>query len=439
MFKNAARVENRKKNNNPVRSSLTILFGEFKNECGSSAFHLFPCTKFLISTCQFPFHYISTLLQLVSYWFLFIFFSIPASSQSRLVAFVPFLPRSFSKQGRFSLWQARLFVRISSSVSAPLPLLYLQTCLLFLWTWLFLPRNYVPAFQRMDFSGGAFLSLTAVHIHPNVSVLIRCQWLLQSRNPQSYSVCLIWPYGLYEDFLAACPSFSSIPSCFFSHMNIILPKTQQNYQNVSFTIKPALYTGKDFMLGPKKTKDLFDNCQNANVSANSSWLFSWRKTHWWTKLAEVRRLPKFKRRNHKNTSRVASSSNKMPEISPISALKEPKHKESTPFGSLPVDLNVVLWPLWCSEGKRDKMPPIVALSGYKIQKQGLSQGPARSSSERPLLDSYHRVLNEYVSAGDYICWRASHQQSLQAPHKIDPADSWIMWGLCGPWDAHTGS
>lgn len=155
---------------------------------------------------------------------------------------------------------------------------------------------------------------------------------------------------------------------------------------------------------------------------------------------EVESLPKFMRTNHKNTSRLVLSSEKMPEISLKSALKEPKHKESTLFGSLPVDLNVVLWPLWCfSEGKRDKMPPIVALSGYQIQKQGLSQGPARSSSERPLLDSYHRDLNEYVSASDYVCWRASHQQSLQAPHKIDPADSWIMWTLCGPWDALTGS
>lgn len=187
------------------------------------------------------------------------------------------------------------------------------------------------------------------------------------------------------------------------------------------------------MLRPKKTKDLFNICQNANISANSSWPFPWRKTHWWTKPAEVRRLPNFKRRNHKNTSRVVLSSDKMPEISPKSALKEPKHKESTLFGSLPVDLNVVLWPLWCfSEGKRDKMPPIVALSGYKKQKQGLSQGPARSSA-------WLIPLNEYVSAGDYVGWRASHQQRLEVPHKIDPADSWIMWRLCGPWDAHTGS
>lgn len=77
------------------------------------------------------------------------------------------------KAGEVSLLQARLFVCISSSVSAPLPLLYLQTCLLFLWTWLFLCWNYVPAFQRMDCSEGTFLSLTAVHIHPNVSVLTR--------------------------------------------------------------------------------------------------------------------------------------------------------------------------------------------------------------------------------------------------------------------------
>lgn len=79
------------------------------------------------------------------------------------------------KAGEVSLLQARLFICISSSVSAPLPLLYLQTCLLSLWTWFFLPRNYAVAFQRMDCSEGAFLSLTAVHIHPNVSVLIRCQ------------------------------------------------------------------------------------------------------------------------------------------------------------------------------------------------------------------------------------------------------------------------
>lgn len=151
MFKNVVCFENRKKNH-PVRSSLIILFREFKNQCDSSAFHLFRCTEFLISTCQFLFHYISTLLQLVSCWFLFIMFSIPASSQSRLVIFVPFLPRIFSKQGRFRFCR---LVCISSPVSAPLPLLYLQTCLLFLWTWLFLPRNYVPAFQRMDCSEGA--------------------------------------------------------------------------------------------------------------------------------------------------------------------------------------------------------------------------------------------------------------------------------------------
>lgn len=100
------------------------------------------------------------------------------------------------KAGEVSLLQARLFVCISSSVSAPLPLLYLQTCLLFLWTWLFLPRNYVVAFQRMDCSEGAFLSWTAVHIHPNVSGLIRCQWLLQSRSPQSHSI-----YSILTDLM----------------------------------------------------------------------------------------------------------------------------------------------------------------------------------------------------------------------------------------------
>lgn len=40
-------------------------------------------------------------------------------------------------------------------------------------------------------------------------------------------------------------------------MNIILPKTQQNYQDMSFTIEPALYTGRDFMLGQKKRQKIY--------------------------------------------------------------------------------------------------------------------------------------------------------------------------------------
>lgn len=114
MFKNAVRFDGGKKGKkHPLRSLLTILFGEFKNQCDSSAFHLFPCIEFLISTCQFLFHYISTLLQLVSCWFLLIIFSVPASSQSTFVTFVLFLPHIFSKPGRL-----RFCRLVCSSVSA---------------------------------------------------------------------------------------------------------------------------------------------------------------------------------------------------------------------------------------------------------------------------------------------------------------------------------
>lgn len=200
-------------------------------------------------------------MQLVSCWFLFIMFSIPASSQSRLVTFVPFLPRIFSKQGRFRFCR---LVCISSPVSAPLPLLYLQTCLLFLWTWLFLPRNYVPAFQRMDCSEGAFLSLTAVHIHPNVSVLIR----QEPTKPFCMSHLTLWIiWGL-----SGSKSLFQLHSLMFlltheynpAQNTAKLPRCVIYYKNLHCKQVEILCWDK------KKTKDLFNTGQNANISANSS-------------------------------------------------------------------------------------------------------------------------------------------------------------------------
>lgn len=150
----------------------------------------------------------------------------------------------------------------------------------------------------------------------------------------------------------------------------------------------------------------------------------------------MRCLPKFKRRNHKNNSRVVLSSDKMPEISPKSALKEPKHKESTLWfpSSRPecgtLTFMVLFW------GKNViKWLLLLPFQGTKYKNKGSLKGPPVHHQRGPCL-THTRVLNEYVSAGDYVCWRASHQQSLQAPHKIDPADSWIMWRLCGPWCTH---
>lgn len=156
---------------------------------------------------------------------LILLFSIPVSFQFVChLCTLPFLASSQSRGGF-------VFTYPSVPLSAPLPLLYLQTCLLFLWTWPPPPGTMSLASKAMECSEEAFLSLIAARSHHPPKYLNTNKVPMATSKQAAHKATLYVLYDLTDDIRTSCHvPFSALFSNVSSHPWKILHKNTARQQ-----------------------------------------------------------------------------------------------------------------------------------------------------------------------------------------------------------------